>query len=1098
MTMASYFQRVESLFRAASRLEEAEREHFLRDECAGDEALLSEVRGLLQADRHPPGVLDEPAFGGDLLHTSLHAHALAHAPLPERIAAYRIIGVIGEGGMGTVYEAEQDNPRRRVALKVIRPGLASRQTAQRFRQEAQILGRLQHPGIAQILEAGAIGEGANTQPFLVMELVHGLPLLEYAENHHLDVRARVEIVAMLCDAVQHAHDHGVIHRDLKPGNILVVEDQATPADMPKPACRPKILDFGVARATNSDVQAVTLHTTAGELIGTVPYMSPEQASGDPARIDWRSDVYALGVILFELLSGRLPHDVRDRMVHEALRIIRESDATRLGSVDRTFRGDLETIADKALANDKQRRYQSAAQLGADLRRYLANEPITARPPSTIYQLRKFAHRNKALVAGVAAGLLLMLAGTALAIWQAVVATQARAVAEKESDTADLRTAEALRQAYRATIAAAAAALDAHDPTTARQRLMEISEPARQWEWRYLFAQLDQSTARFEAAGAIVGAGLAADGRYVVVVLRDGRVLEMDLATGEIARTTQLDATEILAAAVSDDGLHLGLIGDMPERFVGVADVNGTGTVRILQKIGWSTPYLAIAPDGGRVAAVQSTDLYIWDCDGGAPVCTVAAGCYSAPIKFSRDGSQVAIGCPGLLRVFDAVTGVLIHGRLVPNAGPGVELVPDTARFVTGGADKKVHVIDLAAGSESETYSGHLGHVYSVAMSADQTMIASACGDGTLRIWRRGDSLPVATFNAPALSSQWLQFLPDGSAILAHDGSAVRLWRLDAEHAGVLSGHTSFVYGVAFTPDGSRLVSGAWDRTVRVWDSQTRELLKTLNNDQGLDPYVSAVAASPDGHTVAAGYHRGGGMHSGIRLWNIDTGELVKTLPNQLGEVRALAFSRDGSLLASGRTHAPLTLWNMRDLDAPPEFLRNVGEIVSATWSPDGRLLATTHKNRAIRIWDFASRQLVREMTGLKANARSCQFSPDGRLLATAANDVRLWDVATGECRTVLDRHWDEVMCVAFSPDGKRLASGSRDTTIRIWDVEFGEEVLQLRGHGDYVYDLEFSPDGTMLASASGDSTVRLWDSVPLQKRRSWPSEIGHPASEPRP
>jgi Tol biopolymer transport system component len=781
-------------------------------------------------------------------------------------------------------------------------------------------------------------------------------------------------------------------------------------------------------------------------------------------------------------------------VHDALRVIRESDVTRLGSVDRAFRGDLETIADKALSNDKQRRYQSAASLAADLRRFLADEPIAARPPSTLYQLRKFARRNKALVTGVAAGLLLLMGGTALAVWQAVVATHAKAVAERAGDMAGKRAAEATRQAYRATIAAAAAALEAHDPRTARQRLMDIAEPLRNWEWRYLHAQLDHSVALFTTASGVVGVGPAADGQHLLIVSRNGVVQETDIATGQVARSLQLDVNPIVHAVVSADGLHIALAWDARRGCVGIADVNGTGAVRTLGEAGRTLLSLAIAPDGNRIASIHPEKLALWDCAGDAQPRIVDAGCWSGSVTFSRDGNRVALGCAGVFRMFDAATGTVVAGRTVLNNGPGVDLSTDAAQIITGGADKKVHVINMQTGNVIESYAGHLGAVYDVALSPDQSQVASVSADGTLRIWRRGEAEPIAILNMPTDSTRSVQFLHDGSTVLTRDSDgAARLWRADAGRSDVLTGHQSYVYGLAFTPDGSRLVSGAWDRTLRVWDVASRACIRVLDPGKISDPYVTSVAISRDGTTLAAGYHRGGGMSTHVRLWNLDTGAITTTLRPQIGEVRALAFSPDGSLLVSGRTHVPLTLWNMRDREAPPELLKDVGVAISAAWSHDGRLIATSHEDRTIRIWDSASRHMLREMKGHSALARSCQFSPDDRLLASAANDVRLWDVATGECRAVLDRHWDEVMAVAFSPDGTRLATGSRDTTVRIWDVEFGEEVAQLRGHSDYVYALAFSPDGTVLASASGDTTVRLWDTVPIRARRT-----NHPVAESQP
>jgi serine/threonine protein kinase/Tfp pilus assembly protein PilF len=321
----------------------------------------------------------------------------------EMIGPYRILRALGHGGMGTVYEAQQENPRRVVALKMMRPGLISPSLMARFHHEAQALGRLRHPGIAQIYEAGTHRQNGAPQPYFVMELVRGQSLVKFAEQHKLSRRTRMELMARICDAVHHAHQQGVIHRDLKPDNILIDDSQPD-------ALQPKILDFGVARIIDPESQTATLHTSAGQIVGTVAYMSPEQASAEPDRIDTRSDVYALGVICYQLLSGRLPYRLNTASVAESVRAIVQDEPAPLSSANRSLRGDVTTIVGKALEKDKSRRYQSAAEMAADIRRHLRDEPITAVPPSTIYQLRKFARRNKALVGGVVAAFVLLASG----------------------------------------------------------------------------------------------------------------------------------------------------------------------------------------------------------------------------------------------------------------------------------------------------------------------------------------------------------------------------------------------------------------------------------------------------------------------------------------------------------------------------------------------------------------------------------------------------------------------------------------------------------------------------------------------------------------
>jgi eukaryotic-like serine/threonine-protein kinase len=426
---ATRHARVFKLFQEASELPAEQRAEFLQRQCHDDPEVCSEVLELLAYDGADLA-LDRPVMR---LESSPLLVCVGTTPIPHanQFGKYVVLGVLGEGGMGAVYRARQEKPDRVVALKVIRPGIASPALVKRFELEARLLGRLNHPGIAQIYEAGVADTETGPQPYFAMELVCGYSLLAHARQHRLDVRSRLELLAKICDAVQHAHERGIVHRDLKPGNIIVEETG-----------QPKVLDFGVARVTDTNVNATTLTTSAGQMLGTLPYMSPEQVNCDSAQVDCRSDVYALGVIAYELLSQRLPYDLSGKSAIEAAKILQSEPATRLSLVDRQFRGDIETIITKALETDKARRYPSAADMAADLRRHLRDEPIVARRPSAVYQFRKFARRNRALVGGTIVAFVLLVAAVLGTSYGLIIARgerdQARLAASK---------AEALRQFF---------------------------------------------------------------------------------------------------------------------------------------------------------------------------------------------------------------------------------------------------------------------------------------------------------------------------------------------------------------------------------------------------------------------------------------------------------------------------------------------------------------------------------------------------------------------------------------------------------------------------------------------------------------------------
>jgi non-specific serine/threonine protein kinase/serine/threonine-protein kinase len=485
MTPESW-QRAKSIFGQAIEMPVSKRESFLEQTCAGDAELLAKVQELLKADTVET-MLQSPVR--PKLHEFIEADKTmtvapgsssavpADTSVPATVGRYHVIRLIGEGGMGTVYEAEQEYPHRTVALKVIKPGMASPALLRRFEQEAEALGRLQHPGIAQIYDAGTAETSFGRQPYFAMEFIRGESLRDYVDRKHLNTRLRLELMAKVCDAVHHAHQRGLIHRDLKPGNILVDETG-----------QPKILDFGVARLTDRDSHA-TSQTDVGQLIGTLAYMSPEQVLADPLELDTRSDVYALGVILYELLAARLPYNIGNKL-HEALHAIQEEDPARLSSVNRGYKGDVETIVAKALEKDKSRRYSSAAELAADIRRFLTDEPIVARPPSVTYQLQKFARRHKALVAGLAAVFVVLIAGVAVSTMQAARANRERdraSAAERRAnearDQANLSRDQALQAEQQATadrnkaVAAEAQARQARDKAVAEKQRADTETAA---------------------------------------------------------------------------------------------------------------------------------------------------------------------------------------------------------------------------------------------------------------------------------------------------------------------------------------------------------------------------------------------------------------------------------------------------------------------------------------------------------------------------------------------------------------------------------------------------------------------------------------------
>jgi WD40 repeat protein/predicted Ser/Thr protein kinase len=1070
-------ERVWAVFDRAAELPAGERAAFLAQACAGDPGLRAEVESLLAHDFALTGSATEADFLKSPLVRAPRDPTPPTAP-PPQVGRYRVLRVLGEGGMGTVYEAEQDSPRRPVALKVIRPGLVSPGLLKRFHQEAQLLGRLHHPGIAQIYEAGVAADG---QPFFAMEFIKGVPLDDYARLHGLTAPQRLELLARVSDAVQHAHERGVIHRDLKPGNILVDETG-----------QPKVLDFGVARATGADLQTATRYTEAGHPVGTLGYMSPEQVVADPASLEARSDVYTLGVILYELLAGRPPYRLEGLPLPELARVIREEEPSRLGSINSVFRGDVETIVAKALEKDRARRYASAGELAGDIRRHLSNEPIRARPASALYQLRKFVRRHKALVGGTAAVFATLLLGTIVSILFALRA-------ERNSQVAKEKERVATYEAYRARLAAAVSALANHDVEDAARQLELAPKKLRGWEWHQLLSRIDDSSVMFPAA--------AGESLFLV---NGPEGLRMGGHTSKGLRLAGLDGNELVRRSFprvrkfyhspfwTQHGLRLVQLND--DR-VHLLDTKGHVRTSLKGPPKTRAAHMVISPDSSLLAVAWdgSPDwtIMVYEAASGKQraACNEPKG-YLWALAFSPGGKEIAsAGEDGVARLWSVATGAQIaecrgHTRKVLS----VAFRPDGTRLVTTSADGSVRQWNPRTGDEVEPpYTQHSGEVATAAYSPDGQWIASGGTDRTIRLWRAEDRQDVAVLHGHTGSVTQVAFTADGRQLasvsqhrdLGYAGDdTVRVWEADVR-AGlpVLRGHTSYVYPVAYSSDGRWIASGSWDGTVRLWDALTGEpcggrlrVAKTKRNVT-----VRTLAFIPGTTWLAVGSDEGGRL----QIWDVATARIRKVIRTPGTYFRFLAVSPDGAKIVT-------SVYS----DAEPRMVMTVTEVATGksvfsdragavVFSPDGRWLAGRGDDPSIGvIWDTRTYRRSKELPGHNKLIHAMAFSPDGRRLASAGTDrtVRVWDVATGECLDVLTGHTDEVFAVAFHPEGSRLATAGRDRAIWLWDPATGEEMARLQGHSSYVWSLAFSPRGETLVSGSGDGTVRLWDTEPLAKR----------------
>jgi serine/threonine protein kinase/WD40 repeat protein len=971
-----------------------------------------------------------------------HPAAAAATGLPapgDWIGGYRVLGLLGEGGMGMVYLAEQERPiARQVAVKIIKLGMDTRAVLARFQSEQQALALMDHPSIAHVYEAGATAEG---RPYFAMEYVPGVPITDYCDRHHLGTRKRLELFLQAAGAVQHAHQKGVIHRDLKPSNILITERDGEPVL--------KVIDFGLAKATEKQLAEETLFTEAGVLIGTPEYMSPEQALG--ARdIDTRTDIYSLGAVLYELLVGTAPFDsksLRAGGYDEIRRIIRDDDpplptsrlqglgaeaaevasrrSTDAGGLRKELLGDLDWIAMKALEKESSRRYPSASEMAADIQRHLRDEPVSAGLAGPVYRSRKFIRKHRLGVASAAAILVL-----GVAIFSAAYI---RVRHERAS---------ALRASYRANVAAAELLLREHQPFEAREHLQSCDPELRNWEWRYLWRQTDTSLARMRPQGEFRNAPFPST---------------IGFAGSRICWNTQTSvecwdgpgyASPVIfkfhgVLAMSQDG-ELAVTDDGGVRVVEV--VSGK-TVSICAdcKTASETAYYAVfSPDKSRIAMPSGPGTIVWEARTGKTLARIPAG---HVLAFSPDGAELALGKLELWSV-----------------------------------DKPHRVASLNPG----------GYVYSAAFSPDGTRLVSGSMEGSIRVWNLKSLTEPAVLAITGPQVQAVAFSPDGRRVAAvgYD-RAVRIWLDDKLMTSLAGFDFPTANSVAFSPDGKRLVAGWECCELAVWDA-------TSYGGQFLPlapGKATAMAVSTGGALMAAGFEDGR-----VAIYGLD-GTLVRGWTTGEGRIEAMAFSPDGKNLLTGGQRGAAQVWDVAS-GTPGIELRGHGAAIAAVaYSPDGKRLATGSADHTARLWDADSGRAI--TITLRDPVNSVSFSPDGSGLLTAAGDtslsttgeppVRLWDASTGRLLRefndpepcVIDAPLCPAFDASFSPDGRRLAAAFPTVGKSIvWNTRTGVVIGRLRD-GVFAERVVFSPDGSRIVTASLDA-LRVWDAVHYERLLTLP------------
>lgn len=1054
-----------------------------------------------------------------------------HDPLlGSDIGGVKIMRLIAEGGMGRVYEGKQDRPHRTVAVKVMRPGLTSPSVLKRFEYEAEVLGRLQHPGIAHVYSVGVHRVGNTSVPYFVMEYIaDAKTLTKYAADLKLPTRQRLDLFRSVCDAVAHGHQKGVIHRDLKPSNILV---DATG--------QPKVIDFGVARATDSDMALTTMQTDVGQLIGTLQYMSPEQFDANPNDIDIRSDVYALGVVLYELLAGKPPYDVKKKAIFEVARIVKEEDPTPLSSFNRALKGDVAVIAGKCLEKDRGRRYSSASELGADIERHLTGEPIAANPPGFIDGLMRLARKHRAAAAAMGGVLgVLVIALIGIGVF-ANRADEARRRAESSQQTAQQAQADAeerRKQAEQARVSAdqqrkqaqAAEALARNEKEIATQRLYE--------------ANLHRMHQLVKERNFLMAKSLLAE--MAVAFNRESLPFELrhfESLLGQAITVCEGHGQPVMAVAFSPDGSRLAT--GSRDHTARIWEANFGKQLLVLkgdsESIAFSTDgkklaaaaataaVVHVGPEGDKLAKAADTRARLWDVDTREQLSTLLVKGQRSLHQFalSNDGTRLATTATGdaTVQILDTSTRNEVallqgHSRKITS----LLFNPSGDRVATGSEDKTVRIWETASGKQLAVLEGHRGGISSLAFSRDGAILATGSmdarlwdaatgkqlalfegrgyftsllfspngqrlatvsGDNTARLWdtKTGELLAVLIGHGQPVKA--LAFSPDGKQLATSSAdNTARLWdTATGRQLAILEGHSNPISALSFSPDGTKLATASWDNTARLWDTVAANQL-TLLSTHG--PNVTTLAFSPDGSRLATG-----AMDKSVRLWDVTTTKQLAVLEGHSQKITAISFSPDGRWLATGSDDRTAVVWNAATGKQLAVLEGHTSPLVQLSFSPDSTKLATAADtpsrlrdgkaaDTTARIWDVATGQQLAVLEGHSAPVVEIAFSPDGTKLATAADTAaRIWDTATGAQIATLrgEIHNYSIRRLLFSPDGTKLATASFHTA-RSWDVATGKQLAVLTGHTNSIIAISFSPDGQQLATASGDHTARVWDAA---------------------
>jgi len=1037
-----------------------------------------------------------------------------------QIGPYKLLSILGEGGYGIVYLAEQQQPvKRRVALKVIKPGMDTKQVIARFEAERQALALLDHPNIAQVFDAGTTDAG---RPYFAMEYIKGIPITEYCDRYNLGTQERLQLFIPLCQAIQHAHHKGIVHRDIKPSNALVTLREEKPL--------PKIIDFGVAKALNQRLTERTLVTEQGQFIGTPEYMSPEQAEVTGLDVDTRTDIYSLGVLLYELLTGCIPfgpEELRGKGYAQMQRIICEQEpvkpSTRLTTLGgklediarhrsataeqlrRFVRGDLDWIVMKAMEKDRTRRYETASALVEDIERHLNNEPVLAGRPGTLYRFQKLVRRNKAVFTAVAVVAAVLVLGASISTWQAVRATEAKQGESRLRQQAETKELAMRQLAYASDMSLAQQAL-IQDNLGRAQDLLNRHRPKhgekdlRGWEWRYLWQQchsdaLDQLC---QQPSEIWSLAVSPGGQWLAVgEMEKGGLSIWDLGTRQqVMRWVAGDGPVQVAFSPREELLAFSVVTHW-------TSANPQFSVRLWN--GTSRQIVAELPLGGECAGLAFTDdgrtlitysanpenqVALWRVPEGTklashPVSSFddAGGRKGTPFAVAHDGTVAAVGPDDKICLMDLSDGqIRWTEKATDESVKAIALSPDKKIIASGGGfvESAIRLRDVATGREIARLEGHRAWIPALVFSPDGKTLASASGDQTIRVWDLTDPAhvpPPRVLRGHKLEVWRLALLPDGKTLVSgcKDGS-VYLWdttTTQREHARIIL--PAAVAAWRFALDGASILTVEVQGLATRWkgtDLQDKEILMDLggNFDAPTWPFHRTII-SRDGRWVATGADDGT-----ITVWDLQAHALARQATIVSSFVLPVEFTAEGKRLVvlyvnDNSFHEwDLATWQQtRSWQGP-------GPWVVSTFSMDEKLCFMIGQEGAGRLRDMATGRETDQRLDI-SEIETAAFSPDARLFAATSSlgYARLWETATCRELATFGGFLMGTHSMAFSPDGGRLAIGSDGSeAVKVWDVQSRQELLTLEGQGSSFIPSAFSPDGNVIGSLNRRHQLHLW------------------------